>query len=247
MTLASDRPVPPPARTLSYGGSPDQLVELRPAGGDEVAVSTGVAVVIHGGFWRPEFDRSHAEQQAQAYAEAGLDVAVIEYRRAPGEWEAMASDLRAALGVIRDQLPGPVVLVGHSAGAHLATWLSHQPEANGIRGVVALGGCVDLALVDALDLDNGAARDLMGTEREDDEQRWAAADPAQLGWAPCPVTLLHGTEDPEVPDLVSQSYADRCGGSLQLLPGVGHYEFLDPTSDPWRRSLAAIERFLAAH
>ena len=43
-------------------------------------------------------------------------------------------------------LPDRVVLVGHSAGGHLAAWVASQPTAHGLAGAVSLAGCVDLTL-----------------------------------------------------------------------------------------------------
>ena len=57
---------------------------------------TGV-VVVHGGFWRAEFDRAHAGSQAQAFADAGYPTAVLEYRRTDmpgGGWPGPARTSR---------------------------------------------------------------------------------------------------------------------------------------------------------
>jgi len=210
-------------------------------------------VLVHGGFWRPEYDRAHATQQAHAFAASGFHVAVVEYRRAPhAGWADMSQDVRAALAAVRADadLPGPTVLVGHSAGGHLVAWLLHQPEARGVLGAVSLAGCVDLLLVDRLNLDDGAARDLLGCEPATDPDAWSAADPAQLGIPPAPVVLLHGTQDERVPLEVSQAYADRFPApdgraTLWVLEGCTHFDLIDPASPHFATTIDAVRRLRA--
>lgn len=240
-------PAPAPAQTIAYGDHPDQVLDWRrPAGG---AAPTGTLVVVHGGFWRPSYDRSHAGAHAQALADHGHRVAVLEYRRMPGDWEAMAHDVLAGLTAVRERMEDgdPVVLVGHSAGGHLALWAAHQPAALGVAGVVSLAGCVDLALTECLGLGDGAAEALMGTRRADDRARWDAADPALLGTPSAAVRLVHGQDDDVVPLQVSRSYADRTGAPLGVVPGAGHLELIDPRTAAWRVGARAAWALVERH
>ncbi len=138
-----ERTAPPPTRTTAYGSDPAQLYDVRlPAGpGADVTV-----VVVHGGFWRERFDRSHAGCQAQAFADAGYPVAVLEYRRTgmpgggwPGTTEDVAAGVAAVLG--DPGLPERAVLVGHSAGGHLVVWAASQPGVAGWWAWSALRAC----------------------------------------------------------------------------------------------------------
>src|SRR5690606_23621377 len=105
----------------------------------------------------------------------------------------------------------PVVLVGHSAGGHLAVWALHQVGSAaaalvpGLAGAVSLAGCLDLDLVHRLGLDDDAAADLMGSTPGSDPVSWEAADPARLGRAPYPVVVVHGDQDEKVPVEVARS------------------------------------------
>lgn len=246
MTEILSRPGPPPDRTVPYGDHPDQVYDLRSPRPEFGGATTGTIVVVHGGFWRPETDRAHAGAHAQALADEGHHVAVLEYRRTPGDWEAMAADVLAGVAAVRAQAPDPdhVVLVGHSAGGHLVAWAAHQPETAGIRGVVSLAGCVDLALVDELGLGDGAAQALMGTARADDRERWERADPTVLGPAPCPVRLVHGTDDDTVPLRISTAYGQRTGAPLTEVADAGHMDLVDPTLDAWRPGARATTGLL---
>ena len=69
------RPAPPPDRTVSYGSDREQIVDIRvPAQGQ----SRPLVVLIHGGFWRSQYDRRHTAPLAVALAERGHAVATIE-------------------------------------------------------------------------------------------------------------------------------------------------------------------------
>ncbi len=244
-------PVPPsdaaaPDATVPYGDHADQVFDVRRATGAPRQVT---AVLIHGGFWRPTYDRAHAGRQAVAFAEHGFDVAAIEYRRAPrGGWRDMAADVRRALAAVRERsaLPDDVVIVGHSAGGHLTGWLLHQPEARGVTGGVSLAGCLDLELVERLGLDGDAADALFGCTRDEDPALWDAADPARLGPTAAPLRVLHGTADDRVPLEVSQSYVRRVGTparpvETRVLSGAGHFDLIDPASPHFPATLEAAK------
>lgn len=229
--------------TVSYGAHADQVYDVRRPQGPDQRV---LVVVVHGGFWRPAYDRTHTGAQSEGLAAHGYHVAIPEYRRDAG-WEAVATDVRTAIAAIRAdvELPDRVVLLGHSAGGHLALWLTHQPEAAGVVGVVILGACADLHLVHELGLGDGAAEALMGCTPAQDAARWAAADPARLAPSPVPVHLLHGERDDQVPIRVSRSYSDAAtarGGeaTLEALPDVGHYEPIDPLTPAFETVVRTI-------
>jgi acetyl esterase/lipase len=135
-----DRPAPPPTTSVRYGEGREQVVDLWRPVVDPAAPTAGppdppdrpapVIGLIHGGFWRAEYDRHHVRPLANALAAAGYAVAAIEYRRtrrrSPG-WPGTVEDVRAALTRLPDLVEaafdrpaGPVLLVGHSAGGHLA-------------------------------------------------------------------------------------------------------------------------------
>lgn len=232
---------PPPDRSAGYGSSPDQLYDVR---GPVGTARGATVVVIHGGFWRPSYDRAHAGQQSHALATHGFHVATLEYRRTPGDWPATAADVLTGIAAIAadPKLPDDIVLMGHSAGGHLATWAAYQPEVT-VAGVVSLAGCVDLHLTRDLHLGDDAANALLGSAPE---AVWRAADPAMLGPAPVPVHLVHGAADDRVPVEVSESYQSAAGEgvSLQVLAGCGHFELIEPASAYFRHTMAAVDAVL---
>ena len=250
--------------SLSYGPLPEQVADLR------LPAATGrpapLVVVVHGGFWRDEWDRAHAGPQSDGLAAAGYVVATVEYRRVGGSggWPATLDDV-ALLG---DTLPGLVadavgdlvdraqtVLVGHSAGGHLVAWSAarhrlpvdspwHRETALPV-GVVSLAGVLDLGLSERLGLGGHAARALLGGSPDEQPDRYAAADPAGLLPTGVRTVLVHGTLDEDVPVEVSRSFravAAAAGDDVTLheLAGVDHMSLVDPTSPAWPAVLAAV-------
>ncbi|WP_433857111.1 alpha/beta hydrolase family protein [Streptomyces kronopolitis] len=228
-----------PDRTVAYGPHPDQLVDVYlPRGDGAPAAARGpVVVLLHGGFWRAAYDRRHLSPLAAELAGRGLPVALAEYRRvgagggAPQTFEDVTAGIDAACAALAPEAPGSSpVLVGHSAGGHLALLAAARPGTPVAR-VLAVSPVADLARAHALGLSGGAVAELLGAG-PGFPARLAAADPAQRPPAGIPVTILHGTDDPDVPPELSRRYAARGPATtvLRELPGVGHYAPVTPGS-----------------
>jgi acetyl esterase/lipase len=125
VTSVLDRPAPPPDLTVPYGPRPEQVIDLRLP---PCTVKPPLIVLVHGGFWRPAYDRRHLGSMASALAAAGYMVAVPEYRRAgmaEEGWTGPFNDIASALDHAA-AIAGPhgadtsqVTWAGHSAGGHL--------------------------------------------------------------------------------------------------------------------------------
>ena len=223
-----DRAGPEPDEVVAYGDDPDQVIEQWYADGPGV-------MLLHGGFWRPEWDRTHLRSLAGAFRDAGHRVALPEYRRVPGEPDRTVADVMAALDAA-----GPGIVVGHSAGGHLALLAAagHADDERELRAVVALAPVADLVLAEELDLDGGAVRDFLGgpaCSRPD-------LDPNRSAGTGVPVTVLHGTEDDRVPLAVSRSYAQTHDVRLVTLAGADHFALIDPESAVWPVLLEEVGR-----
>jgi acetyl esterase/lipase len=190
---------------------------------------------------------------AEALAQHGFVVATPEYRRtgAGGGFPTTTDDALTAVSRlptllgdlgIADSARGPVTLVGHSAGGHLALWLAAQDGLPGLRRVVALAPVGDLVDAYRRDLDGGAVRALMGGTP--DQVDYTPADPAALlaerTPGGVPVLVLHGDRDRQVPLEHSDWARGRPGLTLVVLPGADHFALVDPASAAWPEVLRVI-------
>lgn len=240
------RVVDPPTRTERFGPGEHQVYDVyEPAGR---AQPTAI-VLVHGGFWRAEYDRTHQRPLALGLAGEGYRAVQIEFRRtgmSGGGWPGTCDDVVSA---VRQAVAGEgldrYLLVGHSAGGHLAVWASHH-DLPGLAGVVSLAGCLDLARVAELELDGDAAVVLMGGSATERPEAYAAADPAALGPAPVPVVNLHGLVDDLVPAEVGRSWFARAGlpgrDEHRELPGIEHYALIDPLAPTYPVLLEQLRR-----
>lgn len=233
-------PGPAPDAQHSYGPHPDQVIDWY-LPGDPTDLPT--VLFVHGGYWRPEYDREHARSAAGGLAAAGFPTALIEYRRMPGQPDPMADDVAAAIrhAAVESTAGRGILLVGHSAGGHLAL-LAATREDLPVAGVLALAPLSSLAEADRLALDDGAVHSFLGTtasERPD-------LDPGALPVPRVPVVVIHGAADSLVPVEMSETYATRAGVPLRSQPGVGHFELIDPTSAVWERILTELQGIIAA-
>ncbi len=214
-------------RTRAYGPHRAQVVDYYgPPDGTRLTL-------LHGGFWRERYDRSHLSGTAAALAREGFAVALAEYRRVGGGggWPATFEDAERAVAAAWDG--APAVLAGHSAGGHLALYASRRvPDA--VSRVVAVGAVADLGYARRLGLGGGAVDALLAGGPAPD-----AADPS-LQPAARPEVLLHGTEDADVPVALARRYAAARGARLRELPGTGHFAPLAPGTDAHRVLLAEL-------
>jgi pimeloyl-ACP methyl ester carboxylesterase len=180
---------------------------------------------------------------AHAIAAAGFTAAATEYRRIPGDPDAALADVRVALRVLpvelRGRHDGRTIVVGHSAGGHLALWAAASAPARGLIGTLALAPVADLAAAEAARIGSGAVNTFLAGaagSRVD-------LDPLHMTTPDTPVVLIHGADDQVVPPAQSEAYAAaHPSAALELLPGVGHFGLIDPTSPAFQHVLGAIER-----
>ncbi len=243
-------------RRYAYGPDPAQFAELTlPAG-----LPRGVAVVVHGGFWRPAYDLALGRPLAANLAAAGLAAWNVEYRRvgAGGGFPSTFDDVAAALDALA-AVPGlpldRVVAVGHSAGGQLAVWLAARPglpagvpgawPAVRLRGAVAQAGVLDLVDAAERGVGRGAVDDLLGGPPAAVPQRYALASPVARVPLGVPVTCVHGTADANVPLRQSERFVAASGDRLVTLPGVDHFALIDPAHAAWQACRAAVEDLMA--
>ena len=205
--------------TVNYGNDADQVIDFYLP----LESTKSTLVLIHGGYWRPEYDRKHLAPLAQKFADLGWPVALIEYRRVIGNPDAAINDVMSAIKELINQ-NRKLILIGHSAGGHLALLAATKLS---VLGVIALAPVTDLVKAEELDLDEGAVSDFLG--------RPASArgdlDPIRQPALIFPTTLIHGDLDIRVPITFSRDYVAKAASSnikLIELESVGHFELIDP-------------------
>ena len=108
---------------ISYGDDPSQFIEVSTPKG----TCRGTVVVIHGGFWKAEYDASLGRPLAASLVDEGWTAVNVEYRRVGngGGVPQTLDDVAAAIDALAD-VDGVdtthVITLGHSAGGHLAVW-----------------------------------------------------------------------------------------------------------------------------
>jgi acetyl esterase/lipase len=236
--ILTDSPPPAAVARIAYGEKPLQFGDLRlPAGPGPFPL----AVVFHGGYWQATYNLIHTGHMCIALAEAGIATWNVEYRRlgdVGGGWPGTGEDVAWALEFV-DELPlepRSVVLVGHSAGGHLALWATKRAQ----LPVVALAPVSDVRdSVERTGPDGVPARFCGGS-------RFEELSPLELLPLGVRQVLVHGTADESVPYAMSARYVEAAGGEAELvtLEGTGHFELIDPLAREWPQVLRTIERFV---
>jgi acetyl esterase/lipase len=234
---------PPTAdRRVAYGSDPNQFIDLRlPSGKGKHPL----AMFIHGGFWRAKYDLTHAGHICAGLARAGFVCANLEYRRVGnegGRWPGTFEDIRNSFRFLQARAgdwnadPKRIVVLGHSAGGQLALALAAR-EAS-MRGAVSLAGVVDLRRAYELHLSNDAVVGFLGGTPEQMPDHYHEASPLEVVIKSHQV-LIHGTHDETVPVTFSREYVAKKAAQREQVklvePDCGHYELIDPDSEPGKR------------
>lgn len=247
-----------------YGDDASQYADLfLPA----EQVHEAVIVIIHGGYWRSQYDAGLGVPLAEDLSARGYACWNLEYRRAGngGGWPETFDDVGCGIDALTHAAVehglelDNVIALGHSAGGHLAVWAVGRDtmpgggpgalESGGSRvkvtGVVSQSGLLNLHLAHSLGLSEGAAQNLMGTTPETDPERWTLADPMSAIPVNVPVLALHGDDDVTVPLSESTSYVDAAVAAgadveLRIIPG-DHFGMITPGTAAWDQVVTAVE------
>jgi acetyl esterase/lipase len=257
----------------SYGTDPSQYAELFLPAERRYA---GVAVVIHGGYWRSRYGAELGEPLAKDLAAHGIAAWNLEYRRSGngGGWPQTFEDIAAGI----DSLAlasgehgldlSRVVALGHSAGGQLAVWAAGRdklppgtpgaPDTGYVRltAVVSQAGLLDLREATMLNLSRGAVVNFLGESPETFPDRYRLADPRRQLPLQIPVYVLHSEADEDVPISQSRNYAAGSRSAAeefptavpaQFVPVPGdHFALIDVSTQAYKASRALVEKSLIA-
>jgi len=222
------------AQTQDYGSSSQNTI-VNIGGSDS---SRGAVTLIHGGCWSNAYDRNHTLPMAEALSTMGYDVWVPEYRRVGDEgggWPGSLEDIVAAVEFVTDKTGQPTILVGHSAGGHLALRAAQTGLA--IDGVVGLAPITDLVSYGA---ESGSCQSMvapfMGDETYSPDASYRDAS-VTLNAINIPVAVI-GKEDPIVG---ASQIAVFDAVQVNTVDGAGHFDVIHPETEAFSAVVKALE------
>ncbi len=211
-----------PFETIAYGSDPSQVGDLRRG-------TKSLIVLLHGGFWRQEFERDTMESLAVDLTSRGFSTWNVEYRRIGqgGGWPESGDDVLTALAFTSNLEVDVdrVTVIGHSAGGYLALWAAGTPGM-GVSSVLALAPITSLI-------------DLARSGEYGSTEAWVLLDggaPESADPGSVSVVVAHGEADQLVPMRQSINLADDLDIDLTRTEG-GHFELLDPNRPHWSQLL----------
>ncbi len=254
---------------ISYGTFPMQFAELRlPEGQGPFPV----AIIIHGGCWLSHIAGArNTAALADALRDKGIATWNVEYRGIDGDggWPGTFEDVANAADYLRNIAATyhldlkRVIVIGHSAGGHLALWLGarHNLKPNSplyvanplpIKGVLSLGGVPDLMAFRSTAFTtcgDDVVGKLLGNTPQEQIEHNREASPAALLPLHVPQILIYGTQDTAVPIALGHAYAQKAkklGDSVKVIAvnAAGHHEYIVPNSITWPQVTNAVQQLL---
>ena len=255
---------PPAPRTVehAYGDDPKQRLDLvKPAG----ITRAPVLLFVHGGGWSIG-DKAHAAGEKAKWANGqGWAFASANYRLVPqATVEQQAADVASAIAWLRANAaregldPDRIVLMGHSAGAHLVALVGTDPQylkAAGVpmgtvKGVVLLDGAgYDVPTQASAEMN--IVKPMYEAAFSKDPKRQAALSPTRHAAAPNVARwLILPIERRQDSQAQSKGLADaltQAGASATVVavPGESHGSLNKGLGEAGDFATGQMERFLA--
>ena len=232
-------------KKLVYGDSdPDLQYGLLWLPDESAATDRApLVVLIHGGCWLNEFDIQHSFPMSTALAQAGYGVWSLEYRRTGdtgGGWPGSFEDIKQGLAYIPELNDFPldldrVVVIGHSAGGHLALLAgSGFQNADAVIGLAAITDIVEYSRGE--NSCQTATIDFMAGRYEEKPAEYDAANPANISLHDQTI-LLHGDAD----NIVPLEQARLPGAATRVIEGAGHFDWIHPGTRAYQVLLTTLE------
>jgi acetyl esterase/lipase len=192
-----------------------------------------LVILIHGGCWLSAYDIQHTYAFSTGLAQAGFNVWSLEYRRTGdtgGGWPGTYDDVKAGILASASYNSGEFdlaksVLVGHSAGGHLA--LLAGGEMKQLKGVVGLAAITDIEeYAVGSNSCQQVTKDFMQGMPIDKPTEYHMANPSQQ---PLHVNtvILQGDKD----NIVPAFGLEKLHRKVMMLDGVGHFDWIHPSSE----------------
>ena len=214
---------------LAYGAHPRQTLDVYWPGAGAGA-GRPVLLMVHGGAWRFGDKRAGAvcANKVGYWVPRGWVFVSVNYRLAAVTPLEQAQDVARALAFVQREAgrwgadPARVVLMGHSAGAHLVALLAAAPELATAEGAAGWRGtvCLDSGAYDVVEIMTRSHARFYDRAFGRDPALWQAASPLRrLRGAPGPLLLVCSTRREQSlrmgRDFATQVRA--AGGRVELL------------------------------
>ena len=255
-----------PGTKIAYGDDPLQFGELHVPEGDG---PFPVVVFIHGGCWLAEYDITTTRPLAWTLRDEGIAVWNLEYRRVGnpgGTYPGLLLDIGLGIDYVKTLAAehpldiAQVVVMGHSAGGHLALWAGARakiPPRHDLyladplipAGVVALAPAPALTRLHQQGTCDNVIDRLMDGSPAERPDRYAYVEPARMAPIGVRHTLLMGVHDIVWTPFGEEYYtAARAIGDNTMkrvmAPESGHFEVINPNTSTWVLVLDAVRSYL---
>ncbi len=231
-----------PDEKITYGEDPLQFGWLWQT---DLTNSKPLIILVHGGCWLNAFGVDHSFPMATALSQQGHPVWSLEYRRtgdAGGGWPGSFNDIKQALLSI-EQLNNhginteSVILMGHSAGGHLALLAASDLPEIKFKQVIGLAAITDISRY-ALG-ENSCQMATPQFMRGMPNEQSTAYQQANLIYRRLPkqVLLLQGDADRIVPTIQSKLHDVK----VEILKDAGHFDWIHPGSPAFKQLLLALD------
>lgn len=206
---------------LPYGETPRQRFDLF----HPPRLARGVVIFVHGGYWL-RFDKSFWSHLAAGPLAHGWAVAMPSYDLCPDvRISDIGEQIAAAIATIADRVPGPIRLIGHSAGGQLVARVAARraPWLDRLAGVVTVSPVADLAPL---------MRTSMNADLRIDADEAATQSPVHLPAPSAPVTVWVGAA--ERPAFLSQAtlLSEVWHCPLVVAPDQHHFSVIEDLATP---------------
>ncbi|MFT2090511.1 alpha/beta hydrolase family protein [Paraglaciecola sp. 2405UD69-4] len=221
---------------ITYGSEPLQYALLWKAKGAMQVANRPLIVLIHGGCWLSAYNIEHTYAMSTGLAQAGFNVWSLEYRRTGdlgGGWPSTYDDIKAGILASAQYKDGEfdlanTVLVGHSAGGHLAMLAGGVMEE--LKGVIGLAAITDIEeYAYGSNSCQKVTKDFMQGMPKDKPHQYTLANPSKQ---PLHINsyILQGTKD----DIVPAFNLKKLNRTVIMLDGVGHFDWIHPGSKAFK-------------
>lgn len=226
----------PADEKIVYGVDPLQFALFWRANLREHTKQKTLVILIHGGCWLNAYDIQHTYALSTGLAQAGFNVWSLEYRRTgdlgggwPGTYEDVKDGILASAKYNEGEFDlAETVLVGHSAGGHLA--LLAGGAIKQLKGVIGLAAITDIEEY-ALGTNScqKVTKNFMQGMPKAKPAEYLLANPSKQSLH-VNTEILQGDKD----NIVPAFELDKLQRQIIMLNEVGHFDWIHPGSDAFK-------------